>query len=111
MTWNVLYPNAEGKITLVGKLDPHAIPLPSGPQYPDPPGSVYHPFVLHRWYMDLPFKEIVLNDPNDELGDRHQVVRSSLEKRDFDAQGWCGRKFDPQAADFDPTRYQRKAIR
>ncbi len=90
----VLGPNADGKITLIGSYDNRKIALPSGPGFPDPPGSFYYSFVLSHWYLKTPFSRLVLRSGSKIPQQFNSVRHQSLSANDFsNVDGFDPRQF------------------
>ncbi|MCB1053681.1 MAG: hypothetical protein H6510_17060 [Acidobacteria bacterium] len=76
LRWNTLYPNKEGKITILGQFD-------AG-------GS----FVLVHWYLEIPFESIYEKYPDQLENEVLSFQRTQLLPIDFEPQ-----------LEFDPVRF------
>ncbi|MDZ4834388.1 MAG: hypothetical protein SGJ27_11480 [Candidatus Melainabacteria bacterium] len=88
----VLGPNSNGKITLVGSYETRKIALPSGPGRGDPPGSFYHNFILSDWRIETPFTRMVITNPGEIPQEFRAVQLNSLGANEFNN---C-KGFDPK---------------
>jgi hypothetical protein len=102
LDWKVLIPNGTGqKIMLEGELTKRTHKVPFSPTSGYPEGFTYTEFVLHHWYLKVPFKERMYIDPNDPILGSRDILRYSLLRRHFKRT----KGFNPADRSFNPKRY------
>lgn len=79
----VLGPNSDGKITLMGRYETRKVPIPDGPHSGDPPGSYYHNFVLSDWRIQTPFIRLILKIPGEIPQEFRPVKLHALSAKEF----------------------------
>jgi hypothetical protein len=78
LKWNVLYPNSEGKIHLVGYL---------GPEIERPYGERVNLFILLDWYLPAPFEYMYIKGDENILPFEYATrIKSALDKDDFEVE-------------------------
>jgi hypothetical protein len=102
----VLGPNSDGKITLIGWFLRRKILLPAGPQFADPPGSFCYSFVLTHWYLETPFNRMEVQNL-DHIPQEFRSVRcESLSAKDFSScNGFDPRQFEKVSAAHHPKTH------
>ena len=77
LKWQVLYPNAEGKIILTGQVD-----LNTRHTDKEIPEDSYYEFTLEKWCIHVPFKKYDADEPTTDIPT--VITVSELVQEDFD---------------------------